>query len=191
MSHPAEIAPATSDVVAVTEADGTHGHGPELLGLNAEGWVYVGLTIFILLAIFVAKAPKKIADALDARIAETRRELDQARALRAEAEKLLADAQARQMASAKDAAAILAHAETEAKALIADAERDAEDLVGRRSRMAEDKIGAAERAAINDIRARAATAAAAAAERLIREHHGVEADKPLVDQTIAGLARPN
>src|SRR5688572_4226551 len=95
--------------VATTEAHGGpvhHDDHPTLLGLDAEGWVYVGLTIFILLAIFVAKAPKKILDALDARIAETRRELDQAYAIRQEAEKLLVEAQARHAASAGDAAAI-------------------------------------------------------------------------------------
>ncbi len=191
MSHPAEAPHAATDVVATTEADGTHGHGPELLGLNAEGWVYVGLTIFILLAIFVAKAPKKITDALDARIAETVRELDQAKALRAEAERLLADAQARQAASANDAAAILAHAEAEARDVISDAEQEAEQLIARRSRMAEDKIGAAERSAIADIRARAAKAATSAAEALIRARHDGEADKALVDETITALGRPN
>jgi F-type H+-transporting ATPase subunit b len=179
----------TSDIVALTGADGTHGHGPELLGLNAEGWVYVGLTIFILLAIFVGKAPKKITDALDARIAETVRELDEARALRAEAERLLAQARAQQAASATDAAAIIAHAEAEARDLVADAERDAGLLIERRTRMAQDKIGAAERSAVTEVRTRAAVAAARAAEMLIREGHDAGADRRMVDTTISGLGR--
>ena len=57
--------------------------------------------------------------------------------------------------------------------------------------MAEDKIAAAERAAIAEVRARAADAAAAAAGAIIAEKHGAEADKQLVDQTIAGLGRLN
>jgi len=178
--------------VALTEADGgAHHEGPTLLGLGAEGWVYVGLTIFILLAIFVGKAPKKIAEALDKRIADTRAELDRARAIREEAEKLLAEAKARTAASANDAAAIVAHAEQEATALIAKAEADAKLLTQRRTKMAEDKIGAAERAAIADVRAKAADAAAAAAAAIIAEKHGAGADKPLVDKTIAGLGRLN
>jgi F-type H+-transporting ATPase subunit b len=182
-------------IVATTEAHGGpvqhEDHGPTLLGLSAEGWVYVGLTIFILLAIFVAKAPKKIIDALDARIAETRRELDQAYAIRQEAEKLLVEAQARHAASAGDAAAIVAHAEAEAAALLAKAEADATELMGRRAKMAEDKIAAAERSAVAEVRARAADAAARAAAAVIAEQHGAAADKPLVDKTIAGLARVN
>lgn len=166
-------------------------HGPTLLGLSAEGWVYVGLTIFILLAIFVAKAPQRITQALDARIADTRRQLDEAARLRAEAEALLADAKARSDASAGDAAAIIAQAEAEAQAMLAKAESDANDLVARRTKMAEDKIAAAERGAIAEVRAVAARAAATAAGAIIAGQHGADADRALVDRTISGLSRPN
>lgn len=185
----AEIAAHT---VALTSADANHEEeGPTLLGLGAEGWVYVGLTIFLLIAIFVAKAPKKITSALDARIAETKRELDEAKALRAEAEALLADARKRQAASVTDAKGIIALAEEEATDLIAKAKTDAADLIARRTHMAEDKIAAAERAAIAEVRARAAGAAATAAAALIAETHDAKADKVLVDGTISGLARLN
>ena len=53
--------------------------------------------------------------------------------------------------------------------------------------MAEDKIAAAERAAIEQVRVRVAEAAAAAARELIAEQHGAEADRKLVDQSIAEL----
>jgi len=162
-------------------------HGPELLGLSAEGWVYVGLSIFFLLAIFVAKAPQKIAAALDARIAETRRTLDEAKAIRAEAEALLAKAKAQSDASAGDAAAIIAHAEAEAKTLIANAEVHATELTARRAKMAEDKIAAAERQAIADVRARAANAAATVAAQVIAATHDASADRALVDGAIARL----
>ena len=172
-------------------AGAVHEEGPTLLGFSAEGWVYVGLTVFILIAIFYGKAPQKIAETLDARIAETKRQLDEAARLRAEAEALLAEAKARNEASAGDAAAIIAGAEEEAKALIAKAEADATDLTARRARMAEDKIGVAERAAIAEVRATAAEAAARAAGTIIADRHDAKADKPLIDRTIAGLARIN
>jgi F-type H+-transporting ATPase subunit b len=177
-------------VLAIAAETG-HEEGPTLLGLGAEGWVYVGLTIFFLIAIFYAKAPKMIAAALDARIADTRRQLDEAAKLRAEAEALLADAKAQHAASAGDAAAIIANAEEEAKDLIAKAEADAADLTRRRTKMAEDKIAAAERAAIAEVRATAADAATRAAAAIIAERHDASADKPLIDRTIAGLSRVN
>jgi F-type H+-transporting ATPase subunit b len=170
---------AASEIAAVPE--------PKLLGLDAEGWVYVGLTIFLLLAIFVAKAPKKITEALDARIADTRKALDEAQAIRAEAEKLLASAKAKTAAVADETAAIVAQAESEAKSLIAQAEVDVAALIGRRSQAAQDKIAAAERAAVADVRARAADASTAAARKLISEGHAAAQDSALVDQTISAL----
>ncbi len=185
------MADIAANTVALTSADGTHQEGPTLLGLGAEGWVYVGLTIFLLLAVFVAKAPKRITDALDARIAETRRTLDEAKALRAEAEALLADAKRRQAASVNDAKAIIDHAQQEAGDLIAQAEHDAADLIVRRTHMAEDKIAAAERTAVAEVRARAASAATTAATTLIAETHSAAADKALIDSSIAGIGRLN
>jgi len=165
--------------------------GETVLGLNAEGWVYVSLTIFLVGLFWFGRAHHRIRDALDAKIADTRRELDEAARLRAEAEALLAEAQARNAASAGDAQAIVAHAEQEATALLAKAEADADELMRRRAAMAEDKIAAAERQALADVRAKAAEAAASAAGEIIANQHGANADKALVDRTIAGLGLPN
>lgn len=175
--------PATSAHVAVEPPM------PRLLGLDSEGWVYVGLTIFLLLMIFGLKAPKLIAGALDKRIADTRRALDEAKAVRAEAEAMLAEAKARQAAAAADAQAIIAHAEVEAQQLVAKAESDLATLIERRGRMAEDRIGAAERQAVAEVRGRTAEIAVAAATRLITDRHDAGADKSLVDKTIAGLGQ--
>ena len=173
--------------VATTEAPGTAHELSYFSPQSPEFWVYAGLTIFLLLAIFVAKAPKKITDALDERIAATRKALDEAQAIRAEAEKLLADAKAKIAESAGDAAAIVAHAETEAKHLVADARARAADLTTRRAKMAEDKIAAAERGAVAEIRARAAALAAGIAGTVIAQSHDSAADKSLVDSAISKL----
>ena len=168
------------------EADGG-GHGPELLGLSAEGWVYAGITIFFLLAIFVFKAHRKIAEALDAQIAETRKSLDEAEAYRKEAEVLLEDARRRQSDSIADAEKMMVGAQTEADAILAQAEEDSKAMVERRKRMAEDTIAAAERQAVEDVRNQAAMAATVASRNLIRSRHDAAADKALADQVIAGL----
>ena len=162
-------------------------HGPYLLGLNAEGWVYVGVSIFIVVAIVWLKAHKTLTAGLDARIAATRRSLDDAEAIRKDAEALLAEAKRQQQASAGDAAAILEQARTEAAQLIAKAEDDSRNLVARREQMAKDKIGAAERSAVSDLRARAAAAAAMAAQELIADQHDAAADKPMIDNAIKAL----
>jgi F-type H+-transporting ATPase subunit b len=133
------------------------------------------------------KVPSVIAAALDKKIAGIRAQLDEAKALRAEAEALKAEYEAKAAAAAQEAEAILAHAHEEAGTIITQAQADAAALIERRGRMAEDKIAAAERSAIAEVRATAANAAAGAAAKLIAEGHGVDADKALVDRTIAGL----
>ncbi len=183
----ARAAPTSAETTAHTEVvHGEHAE-PTLLHMGAEGWVYTGVTIFLFIAFFFAKAHRKILDGLDARIADTKRELDEAAAVRAEAEALLDDAKKQQAASAKDAKSILAQAEAEAADLVAQAEVSAKDQIARRTRMAEDKIAAAERAAVADVRAQAASAAATAAAQLIVSGHDVVADKKLVNQAIASL----
>ena len=179
MVDPAVIAHAAAEAAAE----------PTLLGLSAEGWVYIGITIFLLLALTVFKFPKLLAEALDKRIADTRRTLDDAAALRAEAEAMLADARRRQAEAHKDAEGIIAHARGEAERLVAKAKSDADLLIERRGKMAEDKIAAAERAAIAEVRARAASAAATAAAALIAKRHDAGSDKALVDKTIASLGQ--
>lgn len=162
-------------------------HEPTVLGLGAEGWVYVGVTLFFLIAIFGLKAHKQIIAGLDAQIAETRKSLDEAKAIREEAEALMASAKAQQAASAKEAQGIIEHAKSEASAIVAKAEADTAELVARREKMAEDKIGAAERTAMESLRARTAAAATGAAQALIAAQHDAKADKGLVDEAIAGL----
>ncbi|WP_419825645.1 hypothetical protein [Sphingomonas sp.] len=179
------MATDTSAAIVQTEH---HPAEAKLLGLDSEGWVYASLTIFLLVAFFVAGAHKRIAAILDDRIANTRRSLDEAKSLRDEAEALLAEAHRRQAAAHADAQAILAHAEVEAKQLVEKARTDADTLVERRGRMAEEKIAAAERTAVADVRARAAQAAAAAAARIIADRDDPNADRALVSRTIAGLS---
>lgn len=175
---------------AVESEAGDVGHGnapdPAALGLDATAWVSLAMAVFIAILLW-KKVPGLITAGLDRQIAAIKSRLDEAKALRAEAE-ALRDEYARKIANAeKDAAAIVSHAEAESKTLIAKAESDANELVARRTKMAEDKIAAAERTAIAEIRAKTADAAAAAAARLIAERHDAGADKALVDKTIAGL----
>ncbi|MEP9361201.1 hypothetical protein [Sphingomonas sp. KR3-1] len=165
-------------------------HEPSAFGITAPGFVAIAMLIVLGIVLY-KRVPAMIGKMLDARIDSIRTQLDQATALRVEAEAELAAAKARNAASEADAAAIVAHAEAEAKDLLKKAEADAKELTKRRAKMAEDKIAAAERTAIAEVRAKAAQAAAAAAGAIIAEKHGADADKALVDQAIAGLGRLN
>lgn len=184
--------PATEHVATTAAHGGAAEHAePALFGvLNATVWVSIAMAVFIALLVW-KKVPALITRGLDNQIAAIRTRLEEARQLRAEAE-ALRDEYARKIAGAeKEAEALLAHADEEAKAVLAKAEADAKELTKRRQKMAEDKIAAAERAAVQAIRTKAAEAATRAAAAIIADKHGAEADKKLVDQTIAGLGRLN
>jgi F-type H+-transporting ATPase subunit b len=176
---------------ALTAAEGgVHHPDPSIFGLDATVWVSIAMAAFLLILIW-KKVPGLVTRGLDNQIAAIRNRLDEAKALRAEAE-ALRDEYAKKIAGAEvQAQAMLAHADEEAKAVLAKAEADAAELTARRARMAEDKIAAAERAAIQAVRTRAAEAATRAAAAIIAEKHDAGADKALVDKTISGLGRLN
>lgn len=174
--------------ILVISADAANGE-QTLLGLDASGWSYVGVTIFFALCIFVGKVHKKIAAGLDAQIAEKSKALSEAAAIRSEAEALLAQAKEQLSASADDAKNIVAQAEGEAATLISNAESEAKAIVATRQKMAKDKIAAAERNALADVRSKAADAAIAAATLIIAEKHDSAADKGLVDSAIGDIGK--
>jgi len=172
-------------VLDLLAAAGEHAE-PTALGLNAGGWVAMAM-IAVIALMLLAGTPKIIAGILDNRIGAIRKQLDEAKALRAEAEALRKE-YANKIANAeREAAGMLEHARHEAEAIVAKAQADTTDLIARREKMASEKIAAAELAAVQDLRNKAAAAAAAAAGTLIRSGHNAAADKPLVDQAIAGL----
>ena len=160
---------------------------PSFLGLDPGGWVALAMLAVFALLIW-KKVPGAIAGALDSKIALIRDQLSEAEALRKEAEALKSEYEAKSASADQDRAALLERAKHEAEEIVAKANTDAEALIGRRTRMAEDKIAAEERAAVEQLRASAAEAAANAAARLIAERHDATTDARLVDQAIKEIA---
>ncbi len=182
MADPAELTAGT------TAPGGEHAE-PLLLGLDAEGWVYISVSIFLILAVVIGKLPQRITAALDDRIAGVKRQLDEARALRAEAETLLADANNRRDAANRDAADIVARAHAEAAEVVAATEKAAALTIERRTAAAEAKIAAAERAAEAELRADVARRVTVAAAALIAAKADATLKAKLTDDAIAGLER--
>lgn len=167
-------------------------HGAEHAEPMAFGFIgpgmWVALSMSVLIGVMLWKrVPGMVTSGLDNSIAEIRKQLDEAKALRAEAEALRKEYADKIAGAEKDAADMIDHARHEADAIVAKAEADTTALIARREKMAEDKIAAAERGAVDELRAKAASAATAAARQLIADQHGASADKALVDQAIAGL----
>jgi F-type H+-transporting ATPase subunit b len=136
--------------------------------LEAELWVAIAFLIFAGILVYVG-VPRMILNALDERGRRIKTELDEARRLKDEAHKLLAEYQGKQKEAEAEAEAIIASAKAEAERTAAEAKAKVEEFVARRTKMAETKIAQAETQALADVRAAAAEAAVAAAEKILTE----------------------
>lgn len=133
---------------------------------EGEFWVAVGFVLVIALLVW-KRAPAMAAKFLDARAAAIAAELDEARRLNAEAAALLNDYRKRAAGAEAEAEHILAEARAEAARYAEDSRKALAGQIERRAAAAQDKIAQAEMAALNEIRALAADAAVAAAQKLI------------------------
>ena len=148
--------------------------------LEAEFWVAVAFFVFVAFLGYVG-AHRMILASLDQRRDKIKSELDEARRLREEAEKLLAEYRRRQ----QDAEAIISNAQTEAERIAEEAHARMQELIARRTAIAQTKIAQAEAQALADVRAAAADAAVAAAEKILRETaKGKVADDLIANPTL-------
>jgi F-type H+-transporting ATPase subunit b len=152
---------------------------------EAEFWVLVAAVIFIVAV--GRKVGPMITGGLDSRAARIRGELDEARRLREEAERLVAEYRAKQQEGAADAEAIVAHAKAEAERIAAQSARDLERALERRQRLAEERIAQAEAKALDEVRAAAIDVAIAAARDVIAAQINEQRGAALLDAAIVAL----
>lgn len=153
---------------------------------EAEFWVAVAFVIFVGVMIYLG-VNKLIVSALDQRAARIRAELDEARRFKEEAQALLAEYQRKQRAAERDAAEIVASAKAEADRLAVEAKTRLDEFLARRTKMAENKIAQAEAQALADVRAAAADAAVAAAEKILTQTVKGQVADNLIAKGIADL----
>ena len=159
---------------------------PTAWGMGAGSFVALAMIVVFLIMLW-AGVPRIVAGILDQRIDAIRKQLDEAKSLRAEAEKLR-DEYARKAREADAEVALLRQsAERQADEIVEKAKADAAALIERHKVISAGKIATAERAAVEELRAKVATAAAAAARELIADKHGEAADRKLADQIIGNI----
>jgi F-type H+-transporting ATPase subunit b len=153
---------------------------------EAEFWVAVAFVAFVLILLYF-KVPGMLAKALDDRAAGIRKELDEARRLREEAQSLLADYQKKHRNAGQEAEAIVEQARREAEAFASETRKSLAEMVERRRKQAEEKIARAEAQAVEDVRAAAVDMAIAAAEKILREKAAGAGGSALIDESIKTL----
>ncbi|MBI3678302.1 MAG: F0F1 ATP synthase subunit B [Proteobacteria bacterium] len=153
---------------------------------DPEIWVALGFVIVV--GIFLwQRVPAFIAGLLDQRAAAISKELDEAKRLREEAAALLADYKRKAASAEKEAESIVTEARAEAERFASEARTQLTAQIERRAQQAQDKIAQAEAQATAEIRALAADAAAAAAEKLIATRIDEKRAGALIDQSIKEL----
>jgi F-type H+-transporting ATPase subunit b len=135
---------------------------------DPETWV--AIAFIILMGVFAwLGVHRTVLTALDHRADRIKGELDDARRLKEEAAKVLAEYKAKRATAEREADEIVSNAKAEAERIAADAKAKMEDFVVRRTKTAENKIALAEAQALADVRAAAADAAVQAASTILSQ----------------------
>ncbi len=144
---------------------------------NPTFWVAVAFVIFFAL-LWRAGSLAKVSRSLDERAVKIAKDLADAQSLRAEAENLMREYEAKRKSVESEAQAIIHSAKVDADRLSQETETKLNDFVKRRTAAAEAKIAVAETQAYADVRLAASNAAVAAVEIVLKKHiSGKEGDK--------------
>jgi F-type H+-transporting ATPase subunit b len=135
---------------------------------DPETWVAIAFVI--LMGVFAwLGVHRTVLTALDHRSERIKAELDDARRLKDEAAKVLAEYKAKRATAEREADEIVTNAKAEAERIATEAKAKMEDFVARRTKTAESKIALAEAQALADVRAAAADAAVQAASTILSQ----------------------
>ena len=150
---------------------------------NTNIVVAIGFAIFVGVLVYYG-VPAMINRKLDERAVRIKAELDEARALRDEAQALLAGYERRQREVKNLADDIVTAARAEAEKAAAAAKEDIRRSVARRMQTATEQIAAAEQAAVRQIKDRAVAVAVAAAAEVLQSRIKAEDAGRLIDAAI-------
>ena len=163
--------------------------GPGGPMIDESLWVAISFGVFV--ALVWKKAGSAISAALDKRTEDIRKNLDEAKALREEAQVELQKYQRLQREASDQAAAIISNAEKAAFQIEENAKVGAEASIKRRKDQAESKIKALEAEAMAEIRNRAAELATVAAASIISDNMDKAASNKLLKADIASIKSIN
>ena len=150
---------------------------------NTDFVVSIGFLVFLGILVYF-KVPQMLAGMLDKRADGIRRDLDEARAVREEAQTLLADYERRTRDARAQADDIVENARREARAAAEQARAKLDAQVSRRIAGAEDQIASAEAAAVKAVRDRAVQVATAAAAEVAAARIDAARADALIDRSI-------
>lgn len=154
---------------------------------NTNFVVTISFVLFIGILLYFG-VPKLLGSLLDKRAAGIKAELDEARALREEAQTILASYERKQAEVKEQAQAIIEHAKKEAELAAEAAQEELKASIARRLKAADEQIASAEASAIKEVRDRAVSIAISAAAEVISGKMTAEQAGALVEKSIDEVA---
>ncbi|WP_298839806.1 F0F1 ATP synthase subunit B [uncultured Roseobacter sp.] len=151
---------------------------------NTDFVVLLGLIVFVGILVYF-KVPGMIGKMLDSRADGIRSELDEARALREEAQSLLASYERKQREVQEQADRIVEAAKEDARVAAEQARADLAVSLERRMAAAEEQIATAQSSAIKDVRDQSVTVAVAVAREVIAKQMTASEANSLIDGAIS------
>lgn len=150
---------------------------------NTDFIVAISFLLFVGV-LFYFKVPTILGGLLDKRAAGIKSELDEARALREEAQSLLASYERKQLEVKEQAERIIAQAKESAREGAEEAKKNLAASIERRVAAAQDQIASAEKSAVKQVRDEAARIAIAAAGEAIAKEMSKAKAGSLIDDAI-------
>jgi len=154
---------------------------------DATFWVAISFFAFIVLS--YKKIGQALTAFLDKRTAQIQNELENARRLREDAEKFLADCQRRHADASNEAERIVTHAKAFAQQLRDKSEGDLKQAIARREAQALERIAQIEAAAVSAVRNSTVDLAIDASRQVLAERAASGSHDAAVDKAIADLPR--
>ena len=174
-------------LLALSASPALAASGPFFSLHNTNFVVLIAFLIFIGILLYM-KVPGSIGGMLDKRAVAIKSELDEAKALREEAQSLLASFERKQKEVAAQAERIVASAKEEATTAATEAKADIAKSITRRLAGAEEQIASAQAAAVKAVRDQAIVVAVGAAKDVIASQMDAKSAGSLIDDSIATVA---
>ena len=158
--------------------------GP-FFSLHNTNFIVLLAFILFIAVLFHFKVPGMLGGMLDKRAEGIQSELDEARALREEAQTLLASYERKQKEVQDQADRIVEHAKAEAANGAELAKEDLKASIARRLAAAQEQIASAQASAVKEVRDQAVTVAVAAAKDVIAAQMTAAQGNTLIEDAIA------
>ena len=176
-----------SALTAALVASPAFAAGGAFVSLHNTDFVVLLAFILFIGVLFYFKVPSLIGGMLDKRAKGIKSELEEARALREEAQTLLASYERKQQEVKDQADRIVTAAKAEAQEAADQARADLEKSIARRVATAQDQIESAQAAAVKEVRDQAIIIAIASAKDVIAKQMTAAEGNALIDAAIADV----